>query len=47
MTVVLPDCIDPEAPCLWDNLAGGCPCEDDTDPTPVRPVEDVPTGSYL
>lgn len=44
---MLPDCIDPNAPCLWDDRTRGCPCEDDTDPPAARPVEDVPTGSYL
>ncbi|MFD3741610.1 hypothetical protein [Streptomyces sp. NPDC058629] len=34
-------------PCLYDDEAGACPCDDDTPPEPERTVEDVPTGNYL
>lgn len=37
------------ATCLWDDDAGACLCGDDQpedEPEP-RPIEDVPTGSYL
>lgn len=35
------------APCLYDDEAGACPCDDDATPEPERTVEDVPTGNYL
>ncbi|MET9051201.1 hypothetical protein ABZW50_08615 [Streptomyces bacillaris] len=36
-------------PCLWDDEAGACPCDDDQpedEPEP-RPVVDVPVRHYL
>ncbi|MEU2799031.1 hypothetical protein [Streptomyces sp. NPDC007117] len=36
-------------PCLYDEEAGACPCDDpppEDEPEP-RPVVDVPTGHYL
>lgn len=40
-------------PCLWtnncayDDDADICPCDDDDITPEPRPIEDVPTGSYL
>ena len=41
----LPPCAY-NAPCLWDDTEGACPCDDEPEP-PSRPIEDVPTGHYL
>lgn len=38
------------APCLYDDEAGACPCDDDIPPEgepEPRPVVDVPVGHYL
>ncbi|MBH0245849.1 hypothetical protein I3W98_28020 [Streptomyces cavourensis] len=35
-------------PCLWDDEAGVCDCDDDQPPEDEpRPVVDVPVGHYL
>ncbi|MFG2976266.1 hypothetical protein ACGFYY_25200 [Streptomyces sp. NPDC048331] len=54
MTGHLPPCAYQPAACGWDDEPGTCPCYDDTgtptewwdEPAP-RPIDDVPTGSYL
>jgi hypothetical protein len=40
-----PPCTDPKVRCLWDDDAGGCPC--DTDEPTERTIENVPTGDLL
>lgn len=35
------------APCLYDDEAGACPCDDEQPEPEPRPIEDVPTGNYL
>ncbi|MFJ6239763.1 hypothetical protein ACIQH0_37550 [Streptomyces griseus] len=36
-------------PCLYDDEAGACPCDDPPPPPPVveRETETVPVGDYL
>lgn len=33
--------------CLFNPAHRTCPCQDPDDDQPPRPIEDVPTGSYL
>ncbi|MGW6578909.1 hypothetical protein ACWF76_05790 [Streptomyces globisporus] len=35
------------APCLYDDEAGACPCDDPPPPVVERETETVPVGDYL
>lgn len=34
-------------PCLYDDEAGACPCDDPPPPTVEREIVTVPVGDYL
>ncbi|MFJ9985341.1 hypothetical protein ACIQUD_15135 [Streptomyces globisporus] len=35
------------APCLYDDEAAACPCDDPPPPAVEREIETVPVGDYL